>query len=93
MLRKTDPYITWLPRWIDIILYAIVLAIVAILVTDSYAATATDFFKKPDRASQQLHRPGNRPPTRCAPYVAFGRWAEFDHVETHVTGHCICQAS
>ncbi len=57
MPRKTDPY-HWLPRWIDIILYAVVLAIVAILVTDSYAATATDFFKKPDQASQQLHRSG-----------------------------------
>jgi len=43
MPRKADHYVTWLHRWIDIILFAVVLAIVAILLTDSYAATAKDF--------------------------------------------------
>jgi len=47
MPRKADPYLTWLHRWMDIILFAVVFAIVAILLTASAdAATPEGLFQE-----------------------------------------------
>ncbi len=59
MSRKVDPYITWFHRWIEVAFFAVVLAIVAILLTASaYAATDEGLFREARSNQPAITRPG-----------------------------------